>query len=470
MSGAASLPKRAVLALTRALQEFLAVPLAVTVGFIVLTAIVYWADSAWSHGRTPDGFGWLGELLGDSSSLASLLGTVASSIITVTSITFSLLLIAIQQGSSSMTAQVIDQFLMRVSNQLYFGYFIGLSVFVLLSLVTASSIHRPVFGTSLIILLTIVALCLIVVLIYNTIDQMRPRQVIRAIHEHVLKAREREAAWLSASRRQPRGEWPIVGTLRATEPGHIVSLDVAGLQDRLRTEGFEDLELQIHAPVGEFMAFGDPLATLRAPTSRDLGPDALERIRTALLDASAVDAARDLRTDPAYGIEQLKIIAWTSVSTAKSNPYPGYTVIQSLRDILARWGQQGGELAGDPRSMIVLGDAAPGRAMAALEELVVVASESMQPQTLTSALETLDILLETVPPAWRPRLAELARRSLSSLGEHVLTHDLERALAHLAQTLEATGSAAVAAEIRTATDILSGSNGTLNSRSTRVPT
>ena len=158
---------------------------------MILTAVVYWADESWSGGRTPAGFSWLGQLLGDSKALGTLLATIASSIITVTSITFSLLLIAIQQGSSSLTAQVIDQFLMRTSNQVYLGYFIGLCVFVLLSLVTASDIHRPVFGATLIVVLTIVALGLIVVLIYNTIDQMRPTQIVRAIHRHILEARER---------------------------------------------------------------------------------------------------------------------------------------------------------------------------------------------------------------------------------------------------------------------------------------
>ncbi|WP_164093848.1 DUF2254 family protein, partial [Stenotrophomonas maltophilia] len=75
--------------------------------------------------------------------LASLLATVASSIITVTSITFSLLLIAVQQGASALTAQVTDQFMARKTNQFYFGYFVGLSVFVLITLVSNTDYHRP---------------------------------------------------------------------------------------------------------------------------------------------------------------------------------------------------------------------------------------------------------------------------------------------------------------------------------------
>ena len=174
-------PRRFLNAVRRSFRQFLALPLATVLCFVGLNALVYLADRSWSGGQAPMGFHWLGNLLGDSAALGSLLTTVASSIITVTSITFSLMLIAVQQGAAALTAQVTDQFMARRTNQFYFGYFVGLSVFVLMTLVTNSSFHRPLFGTTLALLLTTSALCLINVMIYNTIDQMRPAQIIQFI-------------------------------------------------------------------------------------------------------------------------------------------------------------------------------------------------------------------------------------------------------------------------------------------------
>lgn len=148
--------KRILAAFRRAFGEFLALPLATVVGFIGLNAPVYVADRVWSDGA-PAGLAWLAELVGERQALGSLLATVASGVITITSITFSLLLIAVQQGSAALTAQVIDQFMMRRANQFYFGYFVGLSVFVLLTLLTNSQFHRPVFGTALALAMTTVA-------------------------------------------------------------------------------------------------------------------------------------------------------------------------------------------------------------------------------------------------------------------------------------------------------------------------
>lgn len=56
-----------------------------------------------------------------------------------------------------------------------------------------------------------------------------------------------------------------------------------------------------------------------------------------MIRAYRLERQRDLDNDPAFGVEQLVNIAWTSISTAKSNPAPGLLIIRSLRDLLARW-------------------------------------------------------------------------------------------------------------------------------------
>ena len=455
--------------LKRAFGQFLALPLAVVTGFILLTAAMYQADRAWSAGQVPAGFDWLGQLLGDSASLATLLSTIASSIITVTSITFSLLLVALQQGSSALTAQVTDQFLMRKVNQFYFGYFVGLSLFVLFSLATASAIHRPVFGTMLSIVLTSVALCMIVVMIYNTIDQMRPSQIIRTIHRHVLRARAAEVAVLSATRRTPRPNGTVLATLRSREAGHILAVDVAALKEAIRVIGCGEIEAQLVMPLGRYTAFGDPVAILRAPAGARPAPALLAKLETAVLGTLTFGDDRDLRRDCAYGIDQLANIAWTSVSTAKSNPNPGQAVVQSLRDIVSRWCAEGGEAAGDDDAILVVADAALDEALTAIEQIIVVASESIQAQTLTDALRTVSLLLSTSRGCCGDRLADIARRALSSLGEHVLTSRLEAALEELGAALDADGQGRLGDAVRAATTELQASLGCLNSRSTRVP-
>lgn len=98
-----------------------------------------------------------------------------------------------------------------------------------------------------------------------------------------------------------------------------------------------------------------------------------------------------------------------------------------------------------------------------------VASESIQSQTLSEAVTTLAILLRHVGQPTAERLADLAHRALSSLGEHVLTRQLEAALTDLSEALHERGFIAVSGAVSDSTAALAASLGQLNSRSTRVP-
>ncbi|WP_456684575.1 DUF2254 family protein [Bradyrhizobium sp. P5_C11_2] len=455
-------------AFRRALGAFLALPLATVAGFIALNALVYLADRVWSAGA-PAGLDWLAELLGDRQALGSLLATLASGVITITSITFSLLLIAVQQGSAALTAQVTDQFMMRRANQFYFGYFVGLSVFVLLTLLTNSQFHRPVFGTALSLVMTTAALCMIVVMIYNTIDQMRPAQIVHFIHQYVLRARAYDERLLGRTRRKPRPHWLLALTIRSPETGHISVINIDQVQVAVAACPSGTAELELLASPGSQVAVGDPLFALRVDPHVVLGPQDRQQIAEAAVKAVTFDDERDLRRDASYGLYQLATIAWSSTSTAKSNPHPGQAVVHALRDIISRWSPAEVEPPEDPDSPLVYADRTPGEATDALETIIVAASESMQAQTLSVALRTLAILLDHVSQPAAERLADVANRAISSLGEHVLTRQLAETLDELARSLDQRGFASVGNAVAEATVELRSTLGILNSRSTRAP-
>lgn len=105
----------------------------------------------------------------DATATGDLLGTIA--LIRITSITVSLLLVALQQSASAMTHQMYDQFLRNRRNQVYFGFFVGLSVYALITLASVGSLN-PVFGGTVALMSTIMALCLLLVLFYTTVNQI----------------------------------------------------------------------------------------------------------------------------------------------------------------------------------------------------------------------------------------------------------------------------------------------------------
>ena len=176
----------------RAFVEFLTIPTMVIAGFLGLALVMHFLDS--SGGAASK---W-GGLFSDPQATRDFLGVIAGGIITVTTMTFSLLLIAVQQGAAALTSLVLDQFLRRKVNQFYFGFFVGLALYSLIMMASINPLHQPALGVALAGVMTAVALYMLIFLIYSTINQMRPVVILNSIHDHTLLARNNQRDLLRA--------------------------------------------------------------------------------------------------------------------------------------------------------------------------------------------------------------------------------------------------------------------------------
>ncbi|MBA2753454.1 MAG: DUF2254 domain-containing protein [Chloroflexia bacterium] len=455
----------------QAFASFLAVPTAVIVAFVLL------AFGSYAVERT--GTGWFRPVLGymeahvfgDPEATSTLLGTIATGVITITSITFSLLLLALQQSAGSLTHQVFDQFLRRRSNQVYFGFFVGLTLYALITLATVAPPFNPVLGATLALVATVGALYVLLLLIYSTINQMRPGEIIKTIHDHTLRARQRQLPLLRRTRRAARlpagDETPVL----APHDGYLQRIDLDTIAASLR-QAQAPVEIVFEVPIGAYVAYHDRVAGVRA----ERGDDAI-RVAAGVEGAIRLGRQRDIVTDPAYGIEQLTTIAWRSVSTSQQNPAPGIATVHNLHDLLVRWAIAGRDESGDDigdqdeaELPVVYPDDVMMRLFGAFESLAVVASESMQAQVYAQIVRTFALAIGELARPDQRRTGDLLLRTLPGLGDHVLTTELDDALTGLVASLERADCRDVAEAFRVARAGLAGSIGTLNSRATRVPT
>src|SRR6185312_717237 len=103
--------------------------------------------------------------------------------------------------------------------------------------------------------------------------------------------------------------------------------------------------------------------------------------------AIVLEVQRDVAQDAAWGIQQLEMIGWTSISSAKSNPQVGLLAIQALRDILAHWCTLPED--SDTRKLpVVYPDDVFGKLVDAFEDFAIVSSESMQHQAYTAVVRS----------------------------------------------------------------------------------
>lgn len=450
--------------INRAFKSFIAVPTLVIAGFMVLAVGTYALDHAGADWAGPLGSFMERNVFGSSEATSALLGTIAGGIITVTSITFSLLLLALQQSAASMTHQVFDQFLRRKLNQFYFGFFIGVAIFALLILATVAPSYNPVYGATLALLLTIGALYVLLLLIYATITQMRPDVIIASIHDLTLLARERQLPLIRQTYRASQSLVERGHLVRTSENGFVVDFDVKVISAAIEN-ATNKVEVECLVSVGAYVAYQDAIAVINVEHEDD-EPAVAGAVRRAF----SLERSRKLDGDPAYGIEQLETIAWTSISTSKQNPSPGLLVIHNLRELLARWSEATDDDSSDEERLpVVYPDNVMGRLMGAFESLAVVASESMQHQVYAEIVQSIATMYDRLPAAQQSRAKDVILRTIPALGDHVLTRELDNALNALVQTLEKAGRWDTASTLQVARHGLAETIGKLNSRATRVP-
>lgn len=451
----------------RAFQEFLTLPAIVVAAFLILAAGLYAIERA-----TP---AWLAPLhdflqryfFADARSTSDLLGAIATALITVTSITISLLLVAVQQTAASMTSQVFDQFLRRRYNQFYFGFLVGLALFALVTLTTVNKPFNPVLAAALASVLTGVALALLVALLYTTIDQMRPTQIMSAIHDHALAARVKQRRLLRRTRRHPVGPNRVRVPVRTRIHGYVTHIDV----DAIARAAGDRCEVLLHVSLGSYAASGDTIAEVGAETA-----DEAKRVVDPVLHALRFERRRDIIADPGTGVDELATVGWTTTSSAKSNPGPALEAVRSLRDLLAVWGDDAGverdtgarETPDRDRLPIVYTDTVIPDLFNAFESLAVASSESMQHRMFAAVATTFAVLLPRFTPEFQQMAVTAIRRILPALGDHVLTMELDTALGSLTAALKQTGHQEAADEVENARMKLAATIGTLASRGSRV--
>ena len=431
----------------------------IIVAFLALALGTYLLDSLRVEFLLPFRDFLKSHVFANSQATSGLLEAIAAGIITLTSITISLLLVAVQQSAASMTGQVFDQFLRRRTNQVYFGFFVGLALYSLITLATVNEPFNPVFGASIAFCGTVAALYLLLLLLYTTVHQMRSDEIIDAIHGHILLARARQVEFISKTRPGSRSTGGADAPVVSEGHGYVTRVNLDLIAKAL--DGV-DAEILLMVSIGDFVAYRDTMAIVRCGTQQ-----AAEEIASSVSKAMELERERDIAYDPAYGISQLETIGWTSISTAKSNPAPGLSVIRSLRDILSRWSEEKFPEAQEQLA-VVYRDNTLDVLFDAFETLAIVASESMQHQNFTEIMRTFIVAFDRIPENRLARVEDLILRALSVLGEFALTRELENTLWDLQAVFERTGRNETAKAVEAARTRMSGTIGKLGSRATRA--
>ncbi len=283
---------------------------------------------------------WLGGWLfgGDADAARSLLGAIASSLITVTALTFSLTVVTLQLASSQFSPRLLRTFTRDLFVQVTLGLFLATFTYALtvLRAVRGSGDEGvelvPQLAVTLSFVLAVASVLGLVLFLAHLTEQIRVETMLRNVHRDAVDAMESvlaergtdagDSGDLQRSRHAAQ-------TLLADGNGFLIRIDHEGLL-AIATEERVVIEIEVHP--GAFLVQGTPLGRTWSTEPGPLSGEAKARIADRVDRCVHLGFERTSTQDVGYGLRQLTDVANKALSPGINDPT---TAIHALGHISA---------------------------------------------------------------------------------------------------------------------------------------
>ncbi|NML63590.1 DUF2254 domain-containing protein [Hymenobacter sp. RP-2-7] len=323
-----------------------------------------------------------------------MLSSIASSMITVAGLIFSLTLSTLAQVSSQYTSRLLRNFMRDRTNQVVMGFFVGIFVYCLIVLRTIRGSDEgdfvPSTAISFALVLALVSIGMLIAFIHHIASSIQAANVVGNAADETHRildklfpkrigyaATHHEKADLDATTRL---NWhPVV----ALQSGYVQGIDDADLL-KLAQDG--NLVVRMELGIGSFAAEGAPLVSVASyDTAQPWLPN--EKITKRIDDAYGIGRQRTIDQDFGFGVRQIVDIALKALSPGINDTSTGVMCLDRLGALLALLTER--EL-GEP----LRADNGRVRLIAKRPDFAAYLSEAFD-QIRASSLENLAIYLRT---------------------------------------------------------------------------
>jgi uncharacterized membrane protein len=268
-----------------------------------------------------------------------LLTAVASSMITVAGVVFSITIVALSLTSSQYTSRVLRNFMRDRINQVVLGVFVGIFAYCLVVLRAIRGGDEGAFVPSLAVLvgliLAFVGIGYLIFFIHHISMSIQASSIIPAVAEETIAAvdhlfpqgvgddvEEDADGKLAMTHAEPA--WSAVPSQKT---GYIESIDGDSLMVFARVRR---TILRMERGIGEFVVEGTPLISVASPG--ELDGDATDELNAVYV----ISRHRTVEQDASFGIRQLVDIAMKALSPGINDTTTAVMCVDYLAAILVR--------------------------------------------------------------------------------------------------------------------------------------
>ena len=278
---------------------------------------------------------------GGADSLRTMLSAIATSMITVSGITFSLTISSLANVSGQLTARVIRSFMSNIVTKLVLGFFVGLFVYCIIVVRTIrikddpGGAFVPALSVFLGMALAVVGIAVMVYFIHFVAMSIQASTVVTTVAEDCLDTID-----TLYPDPLPTGEQEVTTSLPHPANGQIeenVPAQTNGyvqlIDEKKLLQFAEDnqLALRVDAITGDYVTIGSRLVSIVGSAQR-VDADMTKRVNQLF----AIRPSRTIDEEIAYGIRQLVDIAMKALAPASDDTTTAVLVLDNMTAVLAR--------------------------------------------------------------------------------------------------------------------------------------
>ncbi len=267
---------------------------------------------------------------GGPESARLILSTIATSIITITGVAFSVMIVALALASSQYSPRVLANFMGDRITQIVLGGLSGIFAFCLVVLLhvgpgTSQEPFVPSFAVLLALVIGIAGIGLFMFFIHHIASSIRATSIITLIQKDTIGVLHE--MWTDEPKQPDEPVWDSKNDarwlpVRSPRSGYLQNIELKPL---VKYAVRHTLLVRMEKAVGDFVLQGDKLAGYSG------GVPALEK---ALADFCTIDDQRTIENDPVYGIRQIVDVALKALSPGINDVTTAIICIHQLSSIL----------------------------------------------------------------------------------------------------------------------------------------
>jgi uncharacterized membrane protein len=371
-----------------------------------------------------------------------MLTAIASSMITVAGVAFSITIVALALASSQYTSRILRNFMRDRASQTVLGAFVGIFVYCLVVLRSIRGGDEGAFVPSLAVLfavaLAFVGIGCLIFFIHHIASSIQAESIIQSAADETIDAIDRlfpaemgEASGADSPGSEPPPGVQVWQSIPARRTGYIQGVDSDGL---LGFAGAQNTVVRMERGIGDFVVEGAPLVSVGGVKQPD-------DETAAQLDALyTIGRQRTMAQDASFGIRQIVDVALKALSPGINDTTTAVTCVDYLTAVLARLASRQFE---SPQRMdqgelrvIARGSTFPGMLGEAFDQIRQNAAGNVK--VLLSLLQALEVIAVRTQDAHRRQallrqadlIAEVANRTIPAPRDR---DGIESALERLAQ-------------------------------------